>query len=174
MKIGSLVALAGTFLLAAAAVSAVEAPSLEQIYSGALQTLKPQAAALQQSVKTNAAQTMTPPPIRRERDFNLEFEQGSWHLRPDPNPPGERLTIDVDEGNLVQLELVNRDFRNADGAQFLIDGIEATVNGKPSRGIEVWLRSAGDRAIVEFIARAPGIRPINRSLAVGRLIIRRR
>jgi hypothetical protein len=163
-------ALAAISLLAAAAVSAQTAPSLEQAYLGMSQSVAQQAAALQQSVKANVAKAAAAAPAPKAHEFYLDYQRG-WSLNPDPNPPGSGLVIDVAVGELVRLHLVNSSF-SGDSAQFDVDGIKAMVNGKASDGIHVWLASTGDSAVVEFTATEAGIHVINGSMSVGMIVIR--
>ncbi|MBI3552975.1 MAG: hypothetical protein HY077_10710 [Elusimicrobia bacterium] len=159
MRTMSIAALAAIGLMTAAVSFAETAPSLEQAVSGLSQSVKPQAAAL----KANAAKAAAAAAVEQGRTYRLDFERGRWRLRPDTNPPGSGLRIDAKVGERVRLELYNNSWGRHEDAQFIVRSL----------GIEVWLRSRGERATVAFVQTKEGIHLINDDSRVGMIIVRK-
>jgi hypothetical protein len=170
MRTTPLAVLAVVGLLAAS----VCAEPLEQSYSALSQSLKPQAAALQQTANSGAAKIVSAKNAARVRDFYLEHERGFWRLVPGP---AGHIRIDVREGDEVRLELVNREFgpgRHPHEATLDIEWLDSSVNGRPSHGVHVWLPRPGERARVVFRAMRPRIYPMmERGRDIGYLTIHR-
>jgi hypothetical protein len=156
MKRSGLVLFSIVAILAASSVSLAQ-ESLISAYSAllhqalpAIQLQKDAAAAAAPAVKT---------PERKTRTFNLDFNGWTWRLLPNPNPPGSGLEISVAQGDHVKLDITYSAFRRDDPTNFDIDDLPAMIDGKPSKGVHLWLQPHNE-IIVEFDANTPGIKLI--------------
>ncbi len=138
------------------------APTLSQAFSRLGRALKPAAARLTAPSGAELQAARASAGIPQKVGFNLEWSGHRWRLFPNPNPPFSGLRIAVYEGQKVSLMLSNPVWAGQDdGASFEVDGLSAVVNGKPSRGIHVWLPVAVGRATVDFVApSSEGFYPI--------------
>ena len=142
-------------VLAASAVSAQE--SLIQANSALLQQVKTAVQVQQTAAAHPAAAAKTP--AHPVRTFNLDFDGRSWRLVPNPNPPGSGFEISVSQGDHVKLDITYSAFRRDDPTNFDIDDLDAVVDGKPSKGVHLWLQPNSE-VVVEFDANTPGIKLI--------------
>lgn len=165
----ALVAFAAAAVLAAAA--SAETSVLNAAFAQIQQSLNAASPALRRSAAGPKAASSAPA-AAKAREFNVEFQNRRWQLRPNTNPPGSNFVIDLNVGDKVKLSFYN--WGNPRGgdetAQFDVDGIDVVVDGRPSKGIHVWLSSAGDSTVVEFDAVKAGIYPIRGSS--GYILIR--
>ncbi len=142
-----------------AAVASAETPALNAVFAQLQQSVKSASALLSKAVVARRESAATQPAAARARELNVEYQDHRWQLRPNPNPPGSDFLIDLRVGDHVKLSFFN--WYNPQGgdesAQFDVDGIDAVVNGKPSKGIHIWLSSGGDSATAEFDAVKAGI-----------------
>ena len=138
------------------------APTLSQAFSRLGRALKPAAARLAAPSGAELQAARASAGIPQKVDFNLEWSGHRWRLIPNPNPPFSGLRIAVYEGQHVHLALSNPVWAGQDdGASFDVDGLNAVVNGKPSRGVHVWIPVAVGRATVDFVAPShEGLYPV--------------
>ena len=153
----------GVFLSSIAALSvaasATEYPSLPITFANLSRAIVPASNNLFKKISAHAASSeKKKKSLPKATRFDLEWQNESWHFLLNPNPPGSGLLLEVYSGQLVDLTFTNFSVWDQDDeASFDIDGIKATVNGKPSDGIHIWLPNAGDQAQAEFTAPTPGI-----------------
>ena len=98
-----------------------------------------------------------------DREFYLESYGRGWYLRPNPNPPGSELTINVEVGQRVRLRLVLLPGRGFPEASFVVRGLEAVVDGEPVKSVDLWFRSAPTEAVVDFTPTKEGLFMIEES-----------
>jgi hypothetical protein len=132
--------------------------NLETAFASLRRSIAPALTAQKASATRAAASVRAVTP--KVREFYIRYRNGSWG----DGHGGYRwpLSISVVEGDHVLLHL--EDWSWADGRDpfpsrdvvFEVDGLEAVVDGQPSKNIRVWLRGGSDRAEVEFDAVKPG------------------
>ena len=142
-------------VLTVSTVSAQE--SLIQTNAALLQQVKTVVQIQKIAAEYPAAAAKTP--AHPARTFNLDFDGRFWRLQPNPNPPGSGLVIPVTLGDHVKLHITYSAFRRDDPTNFDIDDLTATVDGKPSKGVHLWLQPNSE-TVVEFDANVAGIKLI--------------
>ncbi len=162
-------AFAAVAVLAAAA--SAETLALNAAFASVQQSFKSASAVLRRAATPPKSATGSPAAAVK-REYSVDYQDHRWQLRPNINPPGSSVLLDLNVGDHVKLSFYN--WGNARGgdesAQFDVLGLDAIVDGKPSKGIHVWLSWRGDSSVVEFDAVKPGIYPISDSSRV--IIIR--
>ena len=152
MKRSALILSAFAAVLAVSAVSAQEA--LIQANSALLQQVKTVVQVQKIAADHRAESAATP---RVPHTFNLDFDGRAWRIQPNPNPPGSGMVLYVSQGEHVKLHITYSAFRRDDPTNFDIDDLDAVVDGKPSKGVHLWLQPNSE-TVVEFNANTLGIK----------------
>lgn len=96
------------------------------------------------------------------RRFTLEYgglSGNRWTLRPDLTPPGSAITIWVDQGDKVVLNVVKYPSPRGDNDTSVdIDNLDAVVDGRPVHGVNLLLRELGvEEHTISFEAKKEGM-----------------
>lgn len=98
--------------------------------------------------------------LNRTRRFELEYgpRGARWTLNPNTSPPGSSLRIDVEQGDTVVLHLVKYVYPRMNPETSVdLDGVAATVDGRPSNGVHILMRDFGsEEHTASFVAEKEG------------------